>query len=175
MNTSLMMLSAEAVLLGGPRGMALRHGEQIRAGVGHLWSDLHVLHQPLSLSLVKCHAPIKRLQFQLFSSHVILWFDYKPCLPPLSCIPSCGPHALASSVCVHSVQVQLKVTFSVICHMQPFDLTQLGLIKSPLSSMAGGFSYAVQTISTTNWRWFNLGIAWTTVMEMLSFLINLNL
>lgn len=121
----------------------------------------------VSLSLIKRQAVIKRLQFQLFSSHVILWFDYKCCLPALSCITFCGPRALASSVCVHSLQVQLKVMFSVICHMRPLDLTQLGLIQSPLSAMAGGFSYAVQTISTANWRKFNLGIRGTTGMEMI--------
>ena len=37
---------------------------------------------PLPAALVKHHAPIKCLLFQLFSSHVILILDYNPRPPP---------------------------------------------------------------------------------------------
>lgn len=78
---------------------------------------------PLSAALVKRHAPIKCLPFQLFSSHVILLLDYNPHLPPFSHPPP--PHpllcTLEASVCIHPVQVQLHVMFFVICHMQLLD------------------------------------------------------
>lgn len=61
---------------------------------------------PLPAALVKHHAPIKCLLFQLSP------------LPPSPRFP-CSAHS--ASICVHPVQVQLHVMFFVICHMQLLD------------------------------------------------------
>lgn len=88
-----------------------------------------------SAALVKRHAPIKCLPFQLFSSHVILPLDYNPRLPPLSHHPHPSPALHAGSQRLYSSRTG-SIASNVFCHLSYATawLTWLRLIKSPLAS-----------------------------------------
>lgn len=111
--------------------------------VSHLWSDLSILHYLLSLSLsvalVKRHAPIKCLPFQLFSSHVIHLLDYNPHLPPTTSNPqpSLSPTLHTGGQRLYSSRTG-SIACNVFCHLSYVTswLTWLCLIESLLAPVA---------------------------------------
>ncbi len=163
MNTSLLILSIWAVLLawcqaGRPRGIGLISRGLFCSDIQNkwihawLWLSLSIpsliwspysspgsLSLSLSAALVKRHAPIKCLPFQLFSSHVILLLDYNPHLPPLGhpppSLPVPAPHT--GSQRLYSPRTG-SIACNVFCHLSYATawLTWLRLIKSLLASVA---------------------------------------
>lgn len=182
MNISLLILSICCVLLAWrsavrPRGIAL-----ILRGRGglfcsnmlnkwiHAWPLLSVsipsliwspYSSPASLSLspsaalVKRHAPIKCLPFQLFSSHVIPLLDYNSPLPPFSHPPPPFP-SIPKALCTGSQRLYSSRTGSiacnVFCHLSYATawLTRLCLIKSLLAfawhTVRRGSSYLTHSL-----------------------------
>ena len=136
---------------GWPRGIGLISGGLYCSDILnkwiHAWSSLSLsipslIWSPysspasfyLSVALVKRHAFIKCLLFQLFSSHVIPLLNYNPRPPPLS-----HPPSPTGSPCLYSAHTG-SIACNVFCHVICNCLTNVIMCNQIPACFCGALS-----------------------------------